>query len=98
MIDDLQEDASGQAPFLHLVLGLLSATERVTRLLTRPHRGPRDARAPRPAEADGLVHLLLGIVSVQVRLREALDASPQAPSTRAEPHEPAPPPLEDLLR
>ncbi len=97
MIDDLREDFTDHDVFLHLVLGLLSATGRVTRLLPTPAEEAAPSGAAGPPRDERFLHLLLGIVSVRTRLLQALE--PEAAAAAAAPRsEREPEPLSDLLR
>jgi hypothetical protein len=86
-VDHLVEEFSEQNLLLQMLLGILSETERVTRLLPEPK-----VRAVKPSTVpmvDGFVAALLGIVSFRQQIHVALSA--ESPLRHENGAGPAPP-------
>ena len=85
--------------FLQLALGLISASHRLDRILSRHGRsepGPR--HASRNREDEQLVHFVLGVVSFRARVMAALETARRS-SRPAKAPSPSPrAPLSGLLR
>ena len=79
---DPRADFAGRDDFLDLLLGLLACGRSVERLLAAEVAHP-SLLAP-ACPSDGFDHLLLGLLSFSVRLRDALDPGPRR----------APPPID----
>jgi hypothetical protein len=102
----LDEPGSGFAdrnPLLPLLLGMLSLSQRLDRLLPEPPPpAPVTAPTPAVAEEDRLLMVILGLVSMRRTFLGALEANRSpgegAPPTSRAPPMSAAPSLRDLLR
>jgi hypothetical protein len=80
MIGSHGDDFDGRNVFLHLALGLVSASRRLDRILARhARRPPEGPRSPPTREDELLVDFALGLISFRDNARSTLASARRAP-------------------
>jgi hypothetical protein len=103
LLDEPWSDFADRNPLLPLLLGMLSMSQRLDRLLPEaPASDPATAHLPPTPEEDRLLLMVLGLVSVRRTFLGLLESS-RSPGDAARPEPGAPavsaaPSLRDLLR